>query len=147
MGTVISIPALFNLKYLGVLDFDLLDVYLKQVRSVLELAVPAWHGAITLSEQLDIEKVQKCAAHIILGSEYVSYKEALKKLDLESLQTRRDRLCLNFAKKAETHAKFSKWFKVADQKPNTRQEKFKYCDVKPQYSRFQKSPLSYQPES
>ena len=116
---------------------------MKQKRSVLELAVPAWHGAITLSDQLDIERVQKSAAHIILGDRYVSYKEALKSLNLESLLFRRDKLCLNFAKKAEKHNKFSKWFKVSTNKPNTRQEKKKYCDVVAMHSRFEKSPLSY----
>ena len=37
-----------RLKYLGAQRCDLLDVYIKQIRSVLELAVPAWHGRITL---------------------------------------------------------------------------------------------------
>ena len=32
-----------RLKNLGVGPDDMMDVYLKQVRSVLELAVPAWH--------------------------------------------------------------------------------------------------------
>ena len=129
-----------RLKFLGAQDCDLLDVYMKQIRSVLELAVPAWHGAVTLSDQLDIERVQKSAAHIILGDRYVSYKVALKTLNLESLLTRRDKLCLNFAKKAEKHEKFSKWFKVAPKKPNTRQDKKKYCEVLASHSRFEKKP-------
>ena len=78
-----------RLKHLGAQQDDLLDVYTKQVRSVLELAVPAWHGAITLVEQQDIERIQKCVAHIILGDKYVSYKQALLTLNLESLQSRR----------------------------------------------------------
>ena len=71
-----------RLKHLGAQQDDLLDVYTKQVRSVLELAVPAWHGAITLVEQQDIERIQKCVAHIILGDEDVSYKQALLTLNL-----------------------------------------------------------------
>ena len=44
-----------RLKTLG----DLVDVYVKQIRCVLELAVPAWQGAITQAEELELERVQK----------------------------------------------------------------------------------------
>ena len=131
-----------RLKFLGAEVDDLLEIYTKQIRSVLELAVPAWHGAITLAEQVDIERVQKSVAHIILGQNYVSYREALKTLGLESLKVRRDKLCLNFALKAEKHDKFKKWFKLSNPKQDTRQTKFKYCDVIAKHSRFKKSPLS-----
>ena len=132
-----------RLKYLGAQVCDLIDVYVKQVRSVLELAVPAWHGAITLVEQQSIERVQKSVAHIILGEEYVCYKDALNTLGLKSLATRRNILCLKFAKKAEKHTKFQKWFKISNPRPNTRQAKMKYCQVLARHSRFQKSPLSH----
>ena len=38
---------------------DLKDVFIKQVRSVLELAVPVWNAAIRQEEKRDIERVQK----------------------------------------------------------------------------------------
>ena len=122
---------------------DLIDIYIKQIRSVLELAVPAWHGGITQAEQIDIEQIQKCVAYIILGDNYVSYKESLKSLSLETLKSRRDKLCLNFVKKAEKHVKFRNWFKPAVYTQNTRQEKFRYCDVQAKHSRFKKSPLCF----
>ena len=31
--------------------------------------VPAWHGEITQVERLDIERIQKSAAHIIIGDQ------------------------------------------------------------------------------
>ena len=34
---------------LGASSMDLLEVYMKQVRSILELTVPAWHPGITVS--------------------------------------------------------------------------------------------------
>ena len=132
-----------RLKYLGAEETDLVDVYIKQIRSVLELAAPAWHGAITKEEVINIERIQKSAAHIILGEDYFSYRVALKFLKLETLQSRRDKLCLNFAKKAEKHPKFEKWFKTAGGKPNTRQETFKYCDVKAKHTRLEISPISF----
>ena len=36
-----------RLKNLGADKLRLIDVYIKQVRSVLELAVPAWHPGLT----------------------------------------------------------------------------------------------------
>ena len=108
----------------------------------MELAVHAWGGSINLADQIDIERIQKSAAHIILGSSYLSYKDAFKTLSLESLKTRRDNLCLKFAKKADKDKKFKHWFKAADHKQNTRQEKLKYCEVQAKHSRFKKSPLS-----
>ena len=55
-----------RLKQLGASTHDLVDVYIKQVRCVLELAAPAWQGGISQAEKLDLERVKKCAAHIIL---------------------------------------------------------------------------------
>ena len=37
-----------RLKMVVASSMDLLDVYMKQVRSILELAVPAWHSGITV---------------------------------------------------------------------------------------------------
>ena len=105
--------------------------------------MPVWHSGITRAEQIDIERIQKSAAHIILGDEYVSYIQALKKLGLDSLLVRRDILCLKFAKKAESHAKFERWFKPTVNTRNTRLQKPKYCSALTRHSRFRKSPLPY----
>ena len=77
-----------RLKGLGAETSELVDMYIKQVRSVLEFAVPAWQGAVTLAEKTDIERVQKCALQIIHGSQYEDYKTALKSSNLEPLETR-----------------------------------------------------------
>ena len=59
-----------RLKGLGASEAEMLDVYHKQVRSVLELAVPVWQPAITQQETKQIERVQRCALYIILGDDY-----------------------------------------------------------------------------
>ena len=61
-----------RLKVLGKAVPELKDLYIKQIRSVLELAVPVWHSSLTQSNISDIERVQKTSLHIILGDEYVS---------------------------------------------------------------------------
>ena len=127
---------------LGATTDDLLEIYTKQIRCVLELAVPAWQSGLTQAEKIDIERIQKCACHIILGSDYISYKSALKNLGLDSLESRRVKLTLKFGLKSEKHEKFQNWFKPATKMYNTRLEKFKYCSVKAKHTRFEKSPLS-----
>ena len=61
---------------------NVVDEFQKQVRSTLELGVPAWQGAISKSERQSIERVQRYAAHIILGEQYTSYSNALNILGL-----------------------------------------------------------------
>ena len=94
-----------RLKKSGAKTVDLVDIYCKQVRSLLELAVPAWNGGITVEERMDIERVQKSACHIIMGDSYASYRSALIDLNLESLAVRKDNLSLKFAIKAEKQPK------------------------------------------
>ena len=132
-----------RLKGLGANEDELIDIFVKQVRSILELAVPAWHGALTQENRMDIERVQKAALHIVLGNDYTSYKNALKTLNLSSLDSRRDKLCLKFANKAVKNPKHNKWFKLNTIDVNTRQEKTKYCPVIAKKDRYKLSPLSY----
>ena len=132
-----------RLSSLGADRGDLIDIYRTQVRIILELAVPAWQGKVTQVEKNNIERVQKSAFHIILGDQYLSYKSAQITLGLENLDMRRNQLCLNFGKKSEKHEKFKHWYKLNDLTAETRQEKFKYCNVKARLTRFKKSPISF----
>ena len=132
-----------RLKKLGASKEDLLDIFVKQVRSILEFAVPVWHSSITGDERLDIERIQKSAFHIILGSNYQSYSSALKVLGMETLNSRRTKLCKKFATKSVKNSKFKKWFKVNKKVSFTRQAQPKYCRVYSRTVRFEKSPLSY----
>ena len=50
-----------RLKQLNVDTAKILDVYMKEVRSLVELAVPAWHGLLTKSQSADVERVQRVA--------------------------------------------------------------------------------------
>ena len=57
---------------------DLVDLYHKHVRRILEYAAPVWHSSLTGEDRLKLERVQKTALHIILGENYKSYSSALK---------------------------------------------------------------------
>ena len=105
-----------RLKSFGAKVVDLVDVYSKQIRCILELA--AWQGSITQAERIALERVQKCACYIILGNQYTSYKNALKLLYLETLESRRKQ-SLKFAIKVSKHSKFKVWFKPNENNVNT----------------------------
>jgi hypothetical protein len=132
-----------RLKNLGASDYQLVDVYIKQVRSVLELAVPVWHSSLTVADKISIERVQKSALQIILGLEYDSYKSACQHLGLETLEVRRKKLCKKFGIKAAKNAKHTKWFKVNTKISRTRQQQPQFCPVVSRTTRFDNSPLSY----
>ena len=75
---------------------ELVDAYCKEVRSVLELAVPVWHPGITNEQSMKIERIQKSSLSAILGKNYISYENALKISGLKFLSERRDDICLKF---------------------------------------------------
>ena len=82
----------------GVPENDLIQIYVLYIRSILEQSCPVWHSSLTAENSSDLERVQKNALKIILKSDYIDYSQALQKAGLSSLSSRRDQLCLKFAK-------------------------------------------------
>ena len=99
-----------RLKPLGATTKELLDVYDKQIRCMVEFSTPVWTSGLTLAEENQIERIQKAAFAIILGKEYSSYAKALKQLTRSTLTDRRTELNLKFAKKCLKSDKFQHWF-------------------------------------
>ena len=89
---------------------DLVNIYVLFIRSLLEQSAVVWHSSLTQENKEDLERIQKSALKVILGEKYVGYKKSLKKLDLETLNDRREQLCLNFAKSCMKNPKFSDMF-------------------------------------
>ena len=82
------------------LDIELIcDTYLKEIRSILEMAVPVWHSGLTIKLSRDIERVQKVALSIILADNYTNYDVACTLMGIEPLEMRREQLCVKFALK------------------------------------------------
>ena len=99
-----------RLKILGASQKTLIDIYKLFCRSVLEFGAPVWSGALTVKNKQDIERVQKTAMRIIAGSYHTPYEQFLDDVEEDTLAVRRDKLCLNFAKKCLKTDKFSCWF-------------------------------------
>ena len=89
---------------------DLKKIYIQQIRSKLEQSAVVWHSSLNQKCKDKLERVQKSALRIILGDQYIDYKNALKVLNLQSLEERREFLCLKFAKKCLQVEKFRSMF-------------------------------------
>ena len=122
-------------------DATMFDVYTKEVRSILELAVPVWHSGLTKQQTADIERLQKTAFKIMLGGKYVSYQLACKRYSAQTLENRRVKLCGKFAQKNfnSENCMFSK----VGSKVNTRQKSDLVNEYKCNSKRYQKSSLPY----
>ena len=79
--------------------YELFDVFCKEIRSILEMAVPVWHSSLTKQQSLDIENIQKLAMKIILQEKYINYQLACTLFSAQTLADRRLRLCTKFALK------------------------------------------------
>ena len=88
-----------NMKKSGLNPSELIDAYKKEVRSLLELAVPVWHSSLPKEQSLQIERIQKLSLAAILGHEYNGYESSLKLCGLDSLNERRVKICPNFINK------------------------------------------------
>ena len=138
---------MWKLRRMLVLDVEpliLLDVYTKEIRSVLELAVPAWHSGLTVKQSADIERVQRVAVDIILskvklGERNFCYDMAMVILGLEPLSVRREKLCLTFARKT-LKSRHRDMFKPTVQ--NTRNKPMFY-EPNSNKTRCHNSPLNY----
>ena len=132
-----------RLKRLGAKPQDLIDVYYKQIQSFLEFSAPVWDPNLTENDRKKIERVQKSACSIILGRNFQSYNSALKTLKMQTLFSRREKLCKKFAQKAVKNPKFTNWFKPRTKFSSTRGIQNKYMDVKARTERFKKNPVSF----
>ena len=88
----------------------LMHIFKSQVRGVLEYCSTVWHSSLTVNDSNDIERVQKAAMRLIMGTKYQGYKEALKDMSLDSLEERRKKMALNFVKKSLKQKTFSRLF-------------------------------------
>ena len=77
---------------------DLLSVYCTYVRPVVEYCASVWHSGLTEHQRIQIERIQKRACRLMLGTQYYDYKHAVEMLGLSTLEMRRERLSLNLGK-------------------------------------------------
>ena len=123
---------------------ELKNIYLLYIRSLLEQSCTVWYSGLTEESSQDLERIQKTALKIIMQEKYVSYENALSKLDLENLVDRRESLCLQFAKKCLRNDKMKDLFRENNKVHNmkTRFEEFYKIDHA-RTGRLMNSPIIY----
>ena len=94
------------------------------MRSLLKKLATLWHSSLTEKNKNDLERIQKTAVKIMLGNNNVSYKKGLLKLDIDDLSTRREQLCLDFAKKCTKNSKLKHMFPIVNKRKNRKSKKF-----------------------
>ena len=95
---------------------DLKNIYFLFVRSQLEQSAVVWHSSLTEDNKHDLERVQKSAVKIILGEKYKTYQQALSELGIDTLDVRRENLCIRFAKKCVKNDKTAQMFPLKEKK-------------------------------
>ena len=118
----------------------MIEVYEKEILSLLEQAVPVWHSGLTVIQENAIERVQKAALYVILDSNYNNYENACAITGLTPLKQRREQICLKFARK-NLKQKDSLFKKENISLNLRRKERVKeyFCRTR----RFERSPLPY----
>ena len=90
---------LTKLKYVGVRTEDLLEIYTLYIRSITEYCSVAFHPSLTYEQSQTLERIQRTCLRVILGDMYLSYDSALEMSGLQTLHSRREKRCLDFALK------------------------------------------------
>ena len=137
-----AMKKMWLLRRLKILKLDrntILEYYIKEIRPLVEQCVPVWNSGLTGSHNKEIEKVQKVACRIILGSNYVNYQIACNSLGIFPLSDRRHQLSLNYAIKLFHSPRRDEFFSVTQNNVNTRRPKL----VVEQKSRCYNAPHNY----
>ena len=74
-----------RMKRVGLEPEIIVDTYIKEIRSLLELAVPVWHSGLTVQQSDQIESIQKCAVSIVLNDYKLPYLVKCTLLNIEPL--------------------------------------------------------------
>ena len=140
-----------RLRGLGASEAQMLDVYQKQVRSFLELAVPGGSQHLHSMKQNKFRECKGVPCISYLGMTiHESYESALDTLESDNVNDRRIKLCQNFAKKSFKHPHYTNWFCESEEVlPNieTRGDGSRKINklkpVQTRTRRYSKSPLPY----
>ena len=122
---------------------DLKLIYNSKIRSLLETSCVVWHSSITLKQRAMLERLQKCAFRVILKNSYESYENALKVMNMETLDARREKLCMRFAKSCLRHDRMNSMFPMKTSHSMIKRKTNKFIVNKAITERYKKSAIPY----
>ena len=122
---------------------DLITRYIIFIRSILEQNAVIWHSSLIEEDKTNLERVQKVALRIIFKENYTDYEVSLQIAKLETLEARRDILCLSFAKSCLKHEDNSSIFPLNDTTTILNNNREKYKEQHAKKERLKKSTIPH----
>ena len=113
---------LTRFKQLGASTEKLVVFSILKIRSILMFASACFHSALTSEQRERLELQQKRSLAIILGSNYRKYEHARKLLNLASLNSLRESVCLKWAVKAAGNPQHNHLFPLNQSRVITRNQ-------------------------
>ena len=125
----------------------MVHIWIVYCRSLLEQSAVVWSSSLTQENIDDLERTQKSFVKLILKNGYNSdyegsYENALMKLNLQTLEQRRQGLCLKFAKNCIKNDKLTDLFPENENMHESRYPE-KYKVLRANTDRLQKSSIIY----
>ena len=122
---------------------DLVTIYAGYIRPILEYCAPVFHSSLTKEQSNSLEKIQRRVCKIILGYEYINYLHACQICNLPTLEERRLKLCIKFAKSISNHPICQTWLPKKKRMNISLRHMQTYQQFKLKTERFKKSPLPF----
>ena len=109
---------------------EMVHLWIVFCRSVLEQSCVVWHSSLTQENIEDLERCQKIFTKLVLKKKYLNYEDALTKLNLDCLHSRRQHLCEKFAKSGIKHKKLDDLFPENNKKLKMETRNYEKYSVK-----------------
>ena len=135
--------ALRRLMQLGLEYETILDVYYKEIRSILEYGAVIFHSSLTKRQAKTVENVQKLVLRMVshyIGTKF-SYSEATIFFCTEQLDSRREELCKTFVRRNRKNPRFTSMFEQVKHTHNVRPNTRKIQENQARTKRYYSSPL------
>ena len=98
-----------------------------------------WDGSLTSKNRKSLERIQKQCLRIIHHN--LNYKQALKQLNIEEMQTRRTMLTLRFAKLKKNEGKIAHLFIKNTKVHNMKTRNFRKYNITANTDNYMISPI------
>ena len=133
-----------RMRALGVDRKTLVQYWVAEGRTHLEMACAVWSSSITMAQRRSLSRSQRVAMAAMVGHWAPSHTGQLEELGLERLDLRRDRICKRFALRTASKSRHSDIFTLAARGPQRPGKRvLKYQEPRARTSRYQKSAVPY----
>ena len=134
-----------RMRSLGVSQASLVNYWVAEGRSALEMCAPLWHSSLTKAQSSALSRVQRVAMAAITSVWGASHTEQLRSLALQPLAERRVELCRRFARRTAEKSRHKDMFQRVDNPRPDRQAARRpvYVEKWARTVAYRRSPLPY----